>query len=223
MRLVIAECTVDYHGRLDAHLPRSRRLIMIKADGCVAVHADGGAYKPLNWMSAPNTLEEGDGMWLVTNPKGERLEISLHEVFSDVSHDLGVDPGLEKDGVEIHLQELLAGNPEVIEAGLKLIRREYPTAIGPIDMLCSDPEGGMVAVEVKRRGEISGVEQLTRYVTQLELDPRLTPVRGVLVATSVAPQARVLAESRSLGVREVDYHLLRDPDSGAPRLFDHYH
>ncbi len=223
MRLVIAECTVDYHGRLDAHLPRSRRLIMIKADGCVAVHADGGAYKPLNWMSAPNTLEEGDGLWLVTNPKGERLEITIHEVFSDISHELGIDPGLEKDGVETHLQELLAENPEVIEEGLKLIRREYPTAIGPIDMLCSDPEGGTVAVEVKRRGEISGVEQLTRYLTQLELDPRLTPVRGVLVATSVAPQARVLAESRLLGVREVDYQLLRDPDSGAPRLFDHYH
>ena len=219
MRLVIADCTVDYHGRLDAHLPRSRRLIMIKADGCVAVHADGGAYKPLNWMSAPNTLEEGEGLWLVTNPKGERLEITIHEVWSDDTHDLGIDPGLEKDGVEMHLQKLLAENPEVIEQGLKLIRREYPTAIGPIDLLCADPEGGTVAVEVKRRGEMSGVEQLTRYVTQLRLDPRLTPVRGVLVATSVTPQARVLAESRLLGVREVDYQLLRDPDSGTPRLF----
>ncbi len=219
MRLVIADCTVDYHGRLDAHLPRSRRLIMIKADGCVAVHADGGAYKPLNWMAAPNNLEEGEGLWLVTNPKGERLEITIHEVWSDDTHDLGIDPGLEKDGVEMHLQELLAENPEVIEQGLKLIRREYPTAIGPIDLLCADPEGGTVAVEVKRRGEISGVEQLTRYITQLRLDPRLTPVRGVLVATSVTPQARVLAESRLLGVREVDYQLLRDPDSGTPRLF----
>ncbi len=223
MRLVIAECTVDYHGRLDAHLPRSRRLIMIKADGCVAVHADGGAYKPLNWMSAPNSLEEGEDQWLVTNPKGERLEITIHEIISDVSHDLGIDPGLEKDGVEMHLQELLAETPGVIEEGLKLIRREYPTAIGPIDLLCTDPDGGTVAVEVKRRGEISGIEQLTRYVSQLELDPRLTPVRGVLVATSVSPQARVLAESRLLSVREVDYQLLRDPESGAPRLFDHYH
>lgn len=223
MRLVIAECTVDYHGRVDAHLPRSRRLIMVKADGCVAVHADGGAYKPLNWMSAPNTLDEEDGVWLVTNPKGERLEIILHQVLSDISHELGVDPGLEKDGVEIHLQELLADNPQVVEPGLKLIRREYPTAIGPIDLLCADPGGGTVAVEVKRKGEISGVEQLTRYVKQLDLDPRLTPVRGVLVATSVAPQARVLAESRSLGVKEVDYQLLRDPESGPPRLFDHYH
>lgn len=222
MRLLIAECTVDYQGRVDAHLPRSRRLIMVKADGCVAVHADGGAYKPLNWMSAPNTLDEQDGLWVVVNPKGERLEITLHRVLSDTSHELGVDPGLEKDGVEVHLQELLADNPEVVEPGLKLIRREYPTAIGPIDLLCTDPEGGTVALEVKRRGEISGVEQLTRYVAQLELDSRLTPVRGVLVATSVTPQARVLAESRSLGVREVDYRLLRDPDSGPPRLFDHY-
>ncbi len=223
MRLVIAECTVDYHGRLDAHLPRSRRLIMVKADGCVAIHADGGAYKPLNWMSAPNTLDCEDGRWLVTNPKGERLEINLHQVFSDISHELGIDPGLEKDGVEIHLQELLAGNLAVIEPGLKLIRREYPTAIGPIDLLCTDPAGGTVALEVKRRGEISGVEQLTRYVAQLKLDPRLTPVRGMLVATAVTPQARVLAESRSLSVKEVDYQLLRDPESGPPRLFDHYH
>lgn len=223
MRLVIAECTVNYQGRVDAHLPRSRRLIMVKADGCVAVHADGGAYKPLNWMAAPNLLEEEEGQWLVTNPKGERLEITIHEVFSDISHELGVDPGLEKDGVETHLQELLADQPEVIETGLELIRREYPTAIGPIDLLCTDPGGGTVAVEVKRRGEISGIEQLTRYVHQLELDPRLTPVRGILVATSVTPQARVLADSRSLAVREVDYQRLRDPDSGDPRLFDHYH
>ena len=223
MRLVIAECTVDYQGRVDAHLPRSRRLIMVKADGCVAVHADGGAYKPLNWMAAPNLLEEEEKVWLVTNPKGERLEITMHEIFSDISHELGVDPGLEKDGVETHLQELLADKPEVIETGLRLIRREYPTAIGPIDLLCTDPGGGTVAVEVKRRGEISGIEQLTRYVHQLELDPRLTPVRGVLVATSVTPQARVLADSRSLAVREVDYRRLRDPDSGDPRLFDHYH
>jgi len=135
---------------------------MIKADGCVAVHADGGAYKPLNWMSAPNTLEEGEELWLVTNPKGERLEIAIHEVFSDISHELGVDPGLTKDGVEVHLQELLADNPEVIGPGLKLIRREYPTAIGPIDLLCTHPAGGTVAVEVKRLGVISRVEQLTR-------------------------------------------------------------
>lgn len=222
MRLLIAECTVDYQGRVDAHLPRSCRLIMVKADGCVAIHADGGAYKPLNWMAAPNFLDEQEGQWLVTNPKGERLEITLHQVFSDTSHELGVDPGLEKDGVEIHLQELLADNPGVIEPGLQLIRREYPTAIGPIDLLCTDPEGGTVALEVKRRGEIAGVEQLTRYVQQLELDPRLTPVRGVLVATSVTPQARVLADARALGVREVDYQALRDPESGPPRLFDYH-
>ena len=167
MRLVIARCSVDYAGRLTAHLPEATRLIMVKADGCVAIHADGGAYKPLNWMNSPNTLVTADSEWIVTNPKGERLTITLHEVFLDSLHELGDDPGLQKDGVEAHLQELLAAAPESIEDGLTLVRREYPTAIGPIDLLCRDRDGGVVAIEVKRRGEIDGVEQLTRYVERL--------------------------------------------------------
>lgn len=209
MRLVIARCSVDYSGRLAAHLPEAVRLIMVKADGCVAVHADGGAYKPLNWMNAPNELREGEGVWDVTNPKGETLLITLHEVLSDTAHDLGVDPGLVKDGVEAHLQELLAAAPASIEHGLTLVRREYPTAIGPIDLVCRDGAGRVVAIEVKRRGEIDGVEQLTRYIERLETDSSLGTVRGVLVAQVVKPQARVLAESRGYRWVEVDYDELR--------------
>ena len=203
MRLVIAECSVDYQGRLDAHLPRALRLIMVKADGCVAIHADGGAYKPLNWMNAPNTVIEADDHWVVTNPKGERLTIHLHELVSDTNHDLGLDPGLQKDGVEAHLQKLLAERPWVLEDGLSLIRREYPTDIGPVDLLCSDASGGTVAVEVKRRGEIDGVEQLARYLERLNLDSRLAPVRGMFVAQAIAPQARTLADARGLQAIEV--------------------
>ena len=173
MRLVIARCSVDYEGRLSAHLPEAVRLIMVKADGCVAIHADGGAYKPLNWMNAPNTLVTGDDAWLVTNPKGERLTITMHEVVHDSLWELGVDPGLQKDGVEAHLQELLAASPHTIEDGFRLVRREYPTAIGPIDLVCRDGNDQVVAIEVKRRGEIDGVEQLTRYIERLHLDSSL--------------------------------------------------
>lgn len=220
MRLVIARCSVDYEGRLTAHLPEAVRLLMVKADGCVAVHADGGAYKPLNWMNSPNTLMELDGRWEVTNPKGERLTITLHEVLHEADHDLGEDPGLQKDGVEAHLQELLAERPWVLEEGMTLIRREYPTPLGPVDLLCSDSSGRKVAVEVKRRGELEGVEQLVRYLEQLDLDPRLSPVRGMFVAQSIAPQARTLAERRGVDQLEVDYDELRRIESSRPRLFD---
>lgn len=216
MRLVIARCTVDYEGRLSAHLPSAVRLLMVKADGCVAVHADGGAYKPLNWMNAPNTLDDQGERWVITNPKGETLTIALEEVLADQRHELGSDPGLEKDGVEAHLQELLAADCSAIADGLVLVRREYPTDIGPVDILCRDAEGAAVAVEIKRRGEIDGVEQLTRYLQRLELDPRLRPVRGVFVAQRIAPQAQVLAADRGIACVEVDYDVLRgtkEPDN----------
>ncbi|HVN52528.1 MAG TPA: endonuclease NucS [Acidimicrobiales bacterium] len=219
MRLLIARCTVSYDGRLTAHLPEAVRLIMVKADGCVAIHADGGAYKPLNWMTSPNLLVEQPDVWVVTNPKGETLTIQLHEVLSDTAHDLGVDPGLEKDGVEAHLQELLAANPSAIADGFTLVRREYPTDIGPVDLLCRDAEGRAVAVEVKRRGEIDGVEQLTRYLGRLDLDPRLRPVRGVFVAQAIKPQARVLATDRGIDCVEVDYDALRGIETDELRLF----
>jgi RecB family endonuclease NucS len=219
VRLLIARCSIDYEGRLNAHLPEAVRLLMVKADGCVAVHADGGAYKPLNWMNAPNRLVEEEGRWTVTNPKGERLVITLHEVLSDANHELGVDPGLRKDGVEAHLQELLAATPATIEPGLSLVRREYPTDIGPVDLLCKDAEGRTVAVEVKRRGEIDGVEQLTRYLEFLNRNPLLRPVRGVFVAQEVRPQARVLATDRSIRWVEVDYDELRGIESSELKLF----
>jgi endonuclease len=219
MRLVIARCSVDYAGRLSAHLPMAVRLTMVKNDGCVAIHADGGAYKPLNWMTAPNTLTEGPTSWVVRNPKGETLTITLDEVLADSSHELGVDPGLQKDGVEAHLQELLAAHPHTVETGLRLVRREYPTDIGPVDLLCRDGEGAAVAIEVKRRGEIDGVEQLARYLERLERDPLLRPVRGVFVAQQVKPQARVLAEARAIRWVEVDYDALRGIESNELRLF----
>jgi endonuclease len=224
MRLVVARCTVDYAGRLTAHLPAATRLLMVKADGCVAVHADGGAYKPLNWMNAPNTLsedvdDEGRAVWTVRNPKGEALTITLDEVLSDVSVEMGIDPGLQKDGVEAHLQELLAANCEAIAPGLRLVRREYPTDIGPVDLLCRDADGRAVAIEIKRRGEIDGVEQLTRYVEFLERDPMLRPVRGVFVAQRIKPQAKVLAGERSIACVEVDYDALRGIESDILRLF----
>jgi RecB family endonuclease NucS len=219
MRLVVARCSVDYSGRLSAHLPMAIRLIMVKADGCVAVHADGGAYKPLNWMNAPNTLEEQEDRWRVTNPKGETLLITFEEILSDTAHELGVDPGLSKDGVEADLQALLADRPDAIEEGLTLLEREYPTDIGPVDLLCRDGAGQVVAVEVKRRGEIDGVEQLARYVERLDRDPMLAPVRGVLVAQVIKPQARTLAADRGLGCVEVDYDELRGLESPTLRLF----
>jgi len=219
VRLVIARCSVDYSGRLDAHLPEATRLIMVKADGCVAIHADGGAYKPLNWMNAPNTLVDQGERWIVTNPKQEMLTITLHEVLSDVSAELGEDPGLQKDGVEAHLQELLAASPHAIEVGMTLVRREYPTAIGPIDLVCRDGDNTVVAVEVKRRGDIDGVEQLARYIERLRLDSSLGEVRGVFVAQVVKPQARVLAEARGFRVVEVDYDELRGMRPDELRLF----
>ena len=219
MRLVIARCTVDYNGRLSAHLPEAVRLIMVKADGCVAVHADGGAYKPLNWMNAPNLLVDNGDHWVVTNPKGERLVINLLEVLHQAAHELGDDPGLQKDGVEAHLQLLLAATPNSIEVGLTLVRREYPTAIGPIDLVCRDANGQVVAIEVKRRGEIDGVEQLTRYIERLHLDSSLGAVRGVFVAQVVRPQARVLAEARGFRWVEVDYDELRGLRPDDLRLF----
>ena len=230
MRLVIARCTVDYEGRLTAHLPEAVRLLMVKADGCVAIHADGGAYKPLNWMTSPNTLTidgdpddedgaEAEAVWTVRNPAGEVLTITLHEVLSDVSHEMGPDPGLQKDGVEAHLQALLAADPTTMGDGLRLVRREYPTDIGPVDLLCRDADGVAVAVEVKRRGEIDGVEQLTRYLDFLNRDPMLRPVRGGFVAQEIKPQARVLAEDRGIGCVVVDYDELRGIRSNELKLF----
>jgi len=192
---------------------------MVKADGCVAIHADGGAYKPLNWMNAPNEVREFPDRWEITNPKGEKLTVMLHEVLSDSSHDLGDDPGLSKDGVEAHLQELLAADPTVIEQGLVLISREYPTAIGPVDLLCRASDGTTAAIEVKRRGEIDGVEQLGRYLEYLRADSSLGVLRGVFVAQSIKPQARTLAETRGLTWKEVDYDELRGKRINELRLF----
>jgi len=219
VRLVIARCSVDYEGRLAAHLPTATRLIMVKADGCVAIHADGGAYKPLNWMNAPNRLVEDDGRWVVTNPKGETLTITLDEVLHDSAHEFGNDPGLQKDGVEAHLQELLAADPTSIADGLVLVRREFPTDIGPVDLLCRDADGHAIAVEVKRRGDIDGVEQLARYLERLDRDPNLRPVRGVFVAQSIKPQAKVLADARDIAWVEVDYDELRGIESNVLKLF----
>ena len=219
MRLLIARCSVDYVGRLTAHLPLATRLVMVKADGCVAIHADGGAYKPLNWMTAPNRLAEEPGRWTVTNPKGEQLIITLEAVLSDSAWELGIDPGLQKDGVEAHLQELLAANCDAMAPGLKLVRREFPTDIGPVDLLCKAADGTTVAIEVKRRGAIDGVEQLTRYLEFLNRDPMLRPVRGMFVAQQIRPQARVLAADRSIEWLEVDYDELRGIESDELRLF----
>lgn len=272
MRLIIARCTVHYTGRLESHLPSSVRLIMVKADGCVAIHADGGAYKPLNWMNAPNTLTinqsppddqsppdsetkpavveppkrthsiveatvvEPSGQtpaertpmaqqplrqeWRVASQNSrDILTIKIEEILHDHTHNMGIDPGLQKDGMEVQLQELLAADTTAISAGLTLIRREYPTAIGPVDMLCRDAEGKATAIEVKRNGEIDGVEQLTRYLEFLNQDPRLRPVRGVLVAQTFKRQARTLAISRSIDCVEVDYDSLRGAQPTQARLF----
>jgi RecB family endonuclease NucS len=209
VRLVIAECSVDYIGRLTAHLPRATRLLLVKADGSVLVHADGGSYKPLNWMSPPCTLAVGDDTWTVTNKAGEQLVVTLHEVLHDSSHELGVDPGLVKDGVEAHLQKLLAEHIHTLGDGYRLVRREFPTPIGPVDILARDPMGVAVAVEIKRRGEIDGVEQLTRYLELLNRDPLLAPVRGVFAAQEIKPQARTLAEDRGIRCVVLDYEDLR--------------
>ncbi|RKE21168.1 endonuclease NucS [Streptomyces sp. TLI_171] len=219
MRLVIAKCTVDYAGRLAAHLPSAVRLVIVKADGSVSIHADDRAYKPLNWMSPPCALKEDGEVWTVTNKAGEKLIITLEDVHHDSSHELGVDPGLVKDGVEAHLQELLADRMEVLGTGWQLIRREYPTAIGPVDILCRDSDGVTVAVEIKRRGEIDGVEQLTRYLDLLNRDPLLAPVKGIFAAQEIKPQARVLATDRGIGCVVLDYDELRGIDDDKLKLF----
>ncbi|HWF83129.1 MAG TPA: endonuclease NucS [Streptosporangiaceae bacterium] len=219
MRLVIAKCSVDYAGRLSAHLPLATRLIMVKADGSVLVHSDGGSYKPLNWMSAPCRLAESDSTWVVTGKSGETLTVLIEEVISDSSYPLGEDPGLVKDGVEAHLQELLAAQPHVLGEGFRLVRREFPTAIGPVDIMCRDVLGISVAIEVKRRGDIDGVEQLTRYLELLNRDPLLAPVNGVFAAQAIAPQARTLAEDRGIRCVVVDYDALRGMPSNELTLF----
>jgi RecB family endonuclease NucS len=204
---------------LTAYLPPATRLVMVKADGCVAVHADGGAYKPLNWMNAPNTLVDDGPTWVVVNPKGEKLIIEFTEVHFETDIEMGEDPGLQKDGVELELQRLLAEQPETFGDGVELVRREYPTPIGPVDLLCRDDAGGIIAIEIKRRGEIDGVEQLTRYLEFLNRDTRIAPVRGIFAAQSIKPQAKILCDDRGIEWVEVDYDLLRGTDSDVMRLF----
>ncbi|MGA3154359.1 MAG: endonuclease NucS [Streptosporangiaceae bacterium] len=219
MRLVIARCSVVYAGRLTARLPLATRLLIVKADSSVLIHSDGGSYKPLNWMPPPCRLAEEPGRWIVTGKAGETLTIELDEIISDTSFALGDDPGLVKDGVESHLQELLAAQLHVLGEGWRLVRREYPTPIGPVDIMCRDALGGSVAVEIKRRGEIDGVEQLTRYLELLNRDPLLAPVRGIFAAQEIRPQARVLAADRGIRCVTLDYDALRGLEDGTLRLF----
>ncbi len=231
MRLVIARCSVDYTGRLNAHLPLATRVLMHKGDGSLLIHSDGGSYKPLNWMSPPCRLDqlpideelESAGVveaWKVTHQKsGDTLTVRLHEIIHDTTHDLGVDPGLIKDGVESDLQRLLAEQVDLISEGATLVRREHPTAIGPVDLLIRDADGQAIAVEVKRRGEIDGVEQLTRYLDLLGRDPLLTGIRGVFAAQEIKPQARTLATDRGIECVTLDYEAMKGIDSGIPTLF----
>jgi endonuclease len=221
---MVADCSVDYVGRLCAHLPMATRLILAKADGSVCVHCDDRAYKPLNWMSPPCSTrldvdDAGVGSWTVTNRAGERLIITITAVHHDSAHELGIDPGLVKDGVEAHLQALLAEHAAVFGVGWELVRREYMTAIGPVDILFRDDRGATVAVEVKRRGDIDGVEQLTRYLDLLNRDPLLAPVTGVFAAQEIKPQARTLAQDRGIRCVVVDYDALRGTDDTESRLF----
>lgn len=221
MRIVVAECSIDYAGRLSAHLPRATRVLMLKNDGSLLVHSDGGSYKPLNWMSPPCTLSQLEldddhissgvaEVWQVTHAKtADRLVVSIFEIMHDTTHELGVDPGLQKDGVEAHLQELLAEQIELIGEGAELVRREYMTAIGPVDILARDASGESVAVEIKRRGDIDGVEQLTRYLELMNRDPVLAPVHGVFAAQEIKPQARTLAEDRGIRCLVLDYDAMR--------------
>jgi endonuclease len=224
MQLIVARCSARYDGRLGATLAPGVRLIVVKADGSVAIHSDSG-YRPLNWMTPPNTVTElpgedgAEAVWEVTNPKGEKLTIVFDEIVSDTTVEVDLEAGLVLDGVERELQTLLAGNPGHIEAGLRLLEREFRTDLGPVDLLCRDAGGRAVAVEVKRIGEIDGVEQLTRYLDRLDRDPLLAPVRGILAATEIKPQARVLAESRGIYCAEVDLGRLRGDEDGHPRLF----
>ena len=231
MRLVIARCSVDYAGRLSAHLPLATRLLVLKADGSLLVHSDGGSYKPLNWMSPPavfSTVEPDDAqteagvtqVWRVSQAKtADMLVVSIHEVLHDSEHDLGVDPGLQKDGVEAHLQKLLAEQIDLLGEGHTLVRREYMTAIGPVDILARDAEGRSVAVELKRRGDIDGVEQLTRYLELMNRDPHLAPVQGVFAAQEIKPQARTLAQDRGIRCLVLDYDAMRGLDDSHLRLF----
>ena len=230
MRLVIARCSVDYVGRLDAHLPMADRLLIVKADGSVSVHADDRAYKPLNWMTPPCTLKEsaiedldgedtGEILWLVENPKGEQLRITIAEIHEEISYEMGEDPGLVKDGVEAHLQELLADQIDTLGERYTLVRREYPTAIGPVDIMAKDENNNNVAIEVKRRGGIDGVEQLTRYLELLNRDELLAPVSGVFAAQEIKLQARTLAEDRGIRCVVLDYQELRGLESNELRLF----
>jgi endonuclease len=219
VRLVIARCQVDYVGRLTAHLPMANRLLLIKADGSVSIHSDDRAFKPLNWMSPPCWLIEDPGMWIVQNKAGEKLIITLEEVMHDSKHELGPEPGLVKDGVESDLQKLLAEHVHTLGDGWSLVRREFPTPIGPVDLMCRDAKGVSVAVEIKRRGEIDGVEQLTRYLELLNRDPLLAPVRGIFAAQQIKPQARVLAEDRGIRCVILDYDALRGIESDEFRLF----
>ncbi|MFC5369779.1 endonuclease NucS [Arcanobacterium bovis] len=231
MRVVIADCSVDYSGRLDAHLEPATRLLMIKADGSVLVHSDGGSYKPLNWMSAPCnlTVREPDSeeselgvveVWDVEHRKtSDRLVVRLFGIHSDHEQNFGEEPGLVKDGVEAHLQKLLAEQVSLIGAGTRLVRREYPTPIGPVDLMVVDSQGTYVAVEVKRRGEIDGVEQLTRYLEYLGRDSTLQPLRGIFAAQEIKPQARVLAEDRGIECLVLDYDAMRGLDNPEDRLF----
>jgi len=231
VRLVVARCSAHYTGRLSAHLPLATRLLVVKADGSVLLHSDGGSYKPLNWMSPPCSMlvSEPDAeaaergvseVWAVQHAKSDdRLEIELHEITHDSKHDLGIDPGLIKDGVEAHLQAMLAAQIELLGTGHSLVRREFPTAIGPVDILARDASGGTVAVEIKRRGDIDGVEQLTRYLELLNRDPMLRPVRGVYAAQEIKPQARTLATDRGITCLVLDYDAMRGVDDVDSRLF----
>jgi endonuclease len=231
VRLVIATCSVDYDGRLTAHLPPATRLLLVKADGSVLVHSDGGSYKPLNWMSPPCAMAEvqpdeaeaAEGViavWVVQHAKSDdRLRVKIHEVHHDSAHELGVDPGLVKDGVEAHLQKLLAEHITTLGDGWTLTRREYMTPIGPVDILCKDGGGATVAIEIKRRGDIDGVEQLSRYLELMNRDPHLAPVTGVFAAQQIKPQARTLAQDRGIRCVVLDYDALKGIDNSEHRLF----
>jgi len=231
VKIVIAKCSVDYAGRLSAHLPLATRVLMLKQDGSLLVHSDGGSYKPLNWMSPPCSIEtlEPDELqveagvtevWRVLHAKtADMLVVSIHEVFSEVEHELGEDPGLIKDGVEAHLQKLLAEQIELAGDGYTLVRREYFTAIGPVDILARDESGNSVAIEIKRRGEIDGVEQLTRYLELMNRDPHLAPVTGIFAAQEIKPQARTLAEDRGIRCLILDYDAMRGVEDTTGRLF----